>query len=112
MGPASRAGYGRAAEAVSVVEAFRNPRRGHSAARHRTELVHRLRPDHRRGGVREGKQGDDDVKLIGVYSCEQFAQRAISKLLPAPGFKSFPDGFHVSRYPLDKDHWTEGFIWE
>ncbi|MCP2080108.1 UNVERIFIED_ORG: hypothetical protein J2W74_001294 [Methylorubrum zatmanii] len=27
-----------------------------------------------------------------------------------PGFRDHPEGFETSVYPLDKDHWTEGFV--
>ena len=53
---------------------------------------------------------EEDVKMIGVYSTEQLAQKAVSRLLSQPGFCDVPEGFHVDRYELNKDHWTEGFI--
>ena len=53
---------------------------------------------------------DEDVKVIGVYSSEMAARAAIERLKEQPGFRDHPDGFHVDRYPLDKDHWTEGFV--
>lgn len=59
---------------------------------------------------RELPDRTEDVKLIGVYSSEIDASRAMSRLRRAPGFKEFPAGFSVDRYELDKDHWAEGFI--
>ena len=61
--------------------------------------------------LQHSREYDDteDIKLIGVYSSEAAARAAIERLLRQPGFRSYPDGFHVDRYPLDKDHWTEGF---
>ena len=53
---------------------------------------------------------DEDVKLIGVYRSRVDAEAAVTRLRPQPGFCDHPDGFEVSEYELDKDHWTEGFI--
>jgi hypothetical protein len=53
---------------------------------------------------------EEDVKMIGVYSSEQLAQEAVARLSSQPGFCDVPDGFHIDRYELDKDHWTEGFV--
>jgi hypothetical protein len=52
----------------------------------------------------------EDIKLIGVYSSEENAQAAILRLSQQSGFVDHPDGFQISRYDLDKDNWTEGFI--
>jgi hypothetical protein len=53
---------------------------------------------------------EEDVKLIGVYVTEADAQAAVARLGQQPGFRDHPEGFHISRYELNKDHWTEGFI--
>jgi hypothetical protein len=52
----------------------------------------------------------EDVKLIGIYSTEAGAAASISRLSGQPGFVDHPDGFHVERYSIDQDHWTEGFV--
>jgi hypothetical protein len=54
--------------------------------------------------------GTDEVKMIGVYTSQQAAESAILRLRKQPGFAAHPDGFHISRYELNKDHWTEGFV--
>jgi len=54
----------------------------------------------------------EDVKLIGVYSSEVAANSAKSRMERLPGFSDAPKGFHIQAYPVDKDHWTEGFITE
>jgi hypothetical protein len=54
--------------------------------------------------------GEEDVKLIGVYSSTAFATDAIQRLRDLPGFCDAPEGFTVSRYLLDVDHWTEGYV--
>jgi hypothetical protein len=51
----------------------------------------------------------DDEKLIGIYSDEGAAQKAIARLVTRPGFKECPDGFSIDSYEIDKDHWIEGY---
>jgi hypothetical protein len=59
--------------------------------------------------------GEEDVKMIGVYSSEQAAAEAVKRLRTQPGFRDHPDivqdgdGFYVGRYAIDKDHWAEGY---
>ena len=65
--------------------------------------------------------GEEDVKLIGVYRSLESARSAVTRLRGQPGFKDHPrvvdpdvdddsQGFHIGRYPLDKDHWSEGYV--
>ena len=56
----------------------------------------------------DGKE--EDVKFIGVYRTQSDADIAVIRLRALPGFCDYPDGFEVTRYELNKDHWTEGFI--
>jgi hypothetical protein len=60
--------------------------------------------------VHELDDDREDVKLIGVYSSQAKAQAAVERLRDAPGFSAAQGGFHIEEYPLDKDHWTEGYI--
>lgn len=52
---------------------------------------------------------DADVKLIGIYRGRDSAEQARDRLRGRPGFIDHPDGFEISEYGLDQDHWTEGF---
>lgn len=65
--------------------------------------------------------GEEDVKMIGVYSNRQAAEDAVRRLRLQAGFCDFPkiidpltdqesDGFYVEEYEIGKDHWTEGFV--
>lgn len=54
--------------------------------------------------------GEEDVKLIGVYSTRNAAQGAIDRLKQQPGFRDAPEGFSVDRYGLDEDSWAEGYV--
>ena len=53
--------------------------------------------------------GHDETKFIGVYSTNELAEAAVSRLESQPGFKYKPDCFFIDKYELDKDHWTEGY---
>jgi hypothetical protein len=55
-------------------------------------------------------EDNEDLKFIGVYSTEENAKTAVSRLSLRPGFRETADGFHIDRYVVDKDHWTDGFI--
>ena len=52
---------------------------------------------------------DDTELLIGVYRTEQATKSAIDRLKSQPGFRDYPEGFHVYENTLDKDGWEEGF---
>jgi hypothetical protein len=54
--------------------------------------------------------GDEDAKLIGVYSSNEDADAARLRLLQQPGFRDIPEGFQVDRYLVGDDHWTEGYV--
>ena len=54
--------------------------------------------------------GTEDVKLIGVYSSREKAQAAIARLGSAPGFADAISGFQIDEYPIDRDHWSEGYV--
>ena len=60
--------------------------------------------------VRSSEDDVEDVKFIGVYSSRDKARAAIDRLVVAPGFSENPDGFAIDEYPLDQDHWVEGFV--
>ena len=56
--------------------------------------------------------GEEDSKLIGVYSSESLAERKRDEYKAITGFKDNPDGFEIAEYQIDSDHWHEGFITE
>lgn len=58
---------------------------------------------------REKEDGEKDSKFIGVYSTRAKAQEAIERLRCQHGFKDTPDDFCIDEYPIDKDHWAEGY---
>ena len=63
--------------------------------------------------VRKDDEYGDDAKLIGVYSARDNAEAATARLSDKPGFRDHPAGFQIDEYPVDKDHWVDGFIsWE
>jgi hypothetical protein len=54
--------------------------------------------------------GEEDIKLIGVYSTEAKAEKARVRSSRLSGFSDAPDGFEVGSYTVDRDSWTEGFV--
>lgn len=59
--------------------------------------------------VHRFNDGEENAKLIGVYSSLVTARAAIVRLQSQPGFRELPDAFTISKYQLDLDHWTEGY---
>ena len=56
------------------------------------------------------ESGDcDETQFIGVYSSRLEAESAIKRLSVKNGFKYRVDGFVISEYEINKDHWSEGF---
>jgi hypothetical protein len=53
--------------------------------------------------------GEEDSKLIGVYSTRDSAEAARGRASQLPGFSSVPEGFTIDSYELDKDEWREGY---
>ncbi len=64
--------------------------------------------------------GEDDAKVIGIYSSKEAARAAVDRLKHQPGFRDFPrivnadideqpDGFYIDEYVVDQDHWQEGY---
>jgi hypothetical protein len=54
--------------------------------------------------------GEEDVKIIGIYSSKEHAERAVERLRKQAGFRDTPDGFTIDLYRLDQDHWADGFV--
>ena len=50
------------------------------------------------------------MKIIGIFSSENDAKKAIEQLSNQQGFESTKDGFNIDEYELDKLNWTEGFV--
>lgn len=60
--------------------------------------------------VHQWEDGEEDVKMIGVYSTHEEADKAIERMKLLPGFDQAADNFSVGRYQLNVDHWTEGYV--
>lgn len=60
--------------------------------------------------VHELDDGEEDLKIIGLYRSEERARAAVVRARALPGFSDTPDGFEVTPYTLDEDGWTEGFV--
>ena len=60
--------------------------------------------------MHETPAGEEDNKLIGVYSSPEAAEQARQRKIAFPGFRQLPDGFVVDPYTVDEDAWSEGFV--
>ena len=60
--------------------------------------------------VQEIEDGDEEVKLIGIYSSQKNAEATVARLSEVTGFCDTRDGFHIEGYELNKDHWADGYI--
>lgn len=56
------------------------------------------------------RDGSDEVKLIGVFRTREDADHAVGELINKDGFSSYPDGFEITEYELDRIWWSDGFI--
>jgi hypothetical protein len=56
------------------------------------------------------ESADDDEKLVGAYRTEADAKAAILRLRDKPGSRENATGFEISKYELNKDNWTEGYV--
>lgn len=57
----------------------------------------------------ENADGLEDVKIIGVFSSESEAKKAIEISKRLAGFSRNPDGYTIDKYRLNELHWKEGF---
>ena len=56
------------------------------------------------------EDGEDDDKLLGVYSSRELAERKIEdKYIKLPGFCDAEGEFVVDEYVIDQDGWEEGY---
>src|SRR5262245_18590799 len=62
--------------------------------------------------VHDSPGGEEDAKLIGVYSSRELAEQARQRAAGQPGFRDMPTGFCIDRYTDEEDHWREGYVTE
>lgn len=58
----------------------------------------------------ESAHGEDVIKILGVFSDRDAAEKAIDRLRDLPGFIDHAEGFYIDSYTLDSVKWTEGFL--
>lgn len=54
--------------------------------------------------------GDEDLKVLGVFSSRAAAEAAVDKYRKLDGFSLYPNEFHIDGYELNVEHWTSGFM--
>lgn len=60
--------------------------------------------------IRNEDTDDEDVKLIGMYSSYELAEKAQERTKYKPGFIDYPDDFQIFDDVINRDGWVEGFI--
>ena len=53
--------------------------------------------------------GIDETKIIGIYSSNKKAEDVIEQYKLLAGFNKHINSFHIDEYPVDSNHWSEGF---
>lgn len=51
-----------------------------------------------------------ETKILGIFSTEHEAIKAIEYYKLLPGFSDYKDAFYISHYKLDEKQWLEGFV--
>lgn len=49
------------------------------------------------------------MKIIGIFSSREAAEQAVDAVRVLPGFREWPELFHMDEYRIDETHWTSGF---
>ena len=55
------------------------------------------------------KNNSAATKIVGVFATEKQAQLAVEQLKTKVGFRDYPDGFSIEKYPLGQIQWQSGF---
>jgi len=59
---------------------------------------------------RQLPSGEDDERLLGVYSTQEKGEAALARFKAQPEFRDFPDNLELGPFTLDQTHWEEGFV--
>ena len=53
-----------------------------------------------------------EIKIIGIFSTKEKAEKVIDRYKSLPGFKEYPlECFHIDKFEINKiSGWEEGFI--
>ena len=62
--------------------------------------------------IHEFDDGDEDSKLLGIFSTEEIAKSKIAYYQKLPGFSESLEGFEISKYEIDYEYWQDGFVTE
>lgn len=55
----------------------------------------------------------DEETLIGLYSTQEKAEKALERYKKLERFAAYPDGFGIHQCKLNRDGWTSGYapVW-
>ena len=65
--------------------------------------------EHNHEEIAENGEVSDNAKLLGLYSTKEKAELAIDNFITLPGYKDYPNDFHIDRYELNENCYVEGF---
>ena len=54
--------------------------------------------------------GEDDIKILGLYSTKERAEQAVRSASTQPGFVKGLGKFLVHPWPLDQKQWVDGLV--
>ncbi|MCM1090827.1 MAG: hypothetical protein NC092_12425 [Butyrivibrio sp.] len=57
----------------------------------------------------EMENGSEETKILGIFSSNLEAEKAIEKYKKLSGFKERPDDFYIDEYELNRKYWAEGY---
>lgn len=57
----------------------------------------------------DGTDRFQDYKWIGTYSTTKNAEEAIGRLKDMPGFRNYPERWHIQERTVDQTDWISGF---
>jgi hypothetical protein len=58
---------------------------------------------------RQGRQGDENVKTIGIFPTLKYAKEVVARLRLQPGFDKF-GRFYITKMQIGDVEWAEGFV--
>lgn len=53
---------------------------------------------------------DSEVKIIGVYSALENAEKALLEYQKCDKFKDYSERFYIGKWKLNMDFWSDGYV--
>ncbi len=59
--------------------------------------------------IYESDNGYEESKVLGIFSSEIEAKKAVLLYKDLPGFKDRPADFYIDPYEINRKYWPQGF---